>query len=160
MVANIGASALVGLIPFAGHFFRSRYRANLRNVKIIEIYLIKRGQRAVAEAAQPAAQPAPQEETRRETGGDVNLPADEKGDKQREGAGEISAEKPETANTSDGDKEKNTITDEDVKDKNTTAAPDSAADPEKVTHLRPPRNNLEYVQNRDSRFIEDIEDVS
>ena len=158
-MANIGASAIVGLIPFAGHFFRSRYRANLRNVKILEIYLVKRGRRAVAKAAQPAAQPAPQEETR-ETGGDVDLPTDEKGDKQQEGAGEVSAEKPETANASDGDKEKNAITDEDVKDKNTTAAPDSAADPEKVTHLRPPRNNLEYVQNRDSRFIEDIEDVS
>jgi len=165
MMANLGASALIGLVPFAGHLFRSRYRANLRNVRILEIYLIKRARRAAAKAAQSAAQSAaPQEETRTDTGGDgdANLPADEGVEEQREGAGEVFEEKPVAAITSDGDKEKNTTADEDehVKDKNTTAASDSAADPEKVTHLRPPRNNLEYVQNRDSRFIEDIEDVS
>lgn len=183
-MANLGASAIIGLVPFAGHLFRSRYRANLRNVRILEIYLIKRARRAAAKAAQQSAaqsaapqeetrgdtdgdtnlptqsgvqSAAPQEGTRRDTGGDANLPADENVNEQREGAGEVSEERPVAANTSVGD---NTTADEDVKDKNTTAASDSAADQEKVTHLRPPRNNLEYVQHRDSRFIEDIEDVS
>lgn len=157
MMANLAASAVIGLVPFAGHLFRSRYRANLRNVRILEIYLIKRGRRiAEADAARAAQTAAPEEETR-VTVGEDNLPAEEKVEERREGVQEVSVEKPVAGNTSDGDKEKekNTTTDVDEKDQNTTAAPDSA-DAEKATHLRPPRNNLEYVQHRDSRFIEDV----
>lgn len=157
-MANLAASALVGLIPFAGHLFRSRYRANLRNVRMLEIYFIKRGQRiAEADAARAAQTAAPEEETRMVTVGEDNLPAEEQVEEQREGAEKVSDENPGVGNTSDGDKEKekNTTTDVDDKDQNTTAAPDSA-DAEKATHLRPARNNLEYVQNRDSRFIEDV----
>lgn len=150
MILNLAISTTIGLMPGAGAILLASYRANVRNARLLENFLATRGERAAAKAAQSATS----EETKRDTSGD-----DIKDDGLQGRTGDVAEDKPAGAvSTSDGEKEKSPNTDQDDKDKNTTtAAPDSA----EVPRLRPARSNLEYFQNRDSRFIEDlIEDVS
>jgi hypothetical protein len=150
MILNLAISTTIGLMPGAGAILLASYRANVRNAGLLENFLAMRGERAAAKAAQSATS----EETKRDASGDGK----DKDDARQGKAGEVAEDKPAAgavSSTSDGEKEKSPNTDQDDKDKNTTAAaPDSA----QVRRLRPARSNLEYFQNRDSRFIEDIED--
>ena len=130
-------------MPGAGAILLASYRANVRNARLLENFLAMRGERAAAKAAQSATS----EETKRDASGDGN-----KDDGRPGKAAEVVEDKPAGA-VSTSEKEKSPNTDQDDKDKNTTAAaPDSA----EVPRLRPARSNLEYFQNRDSRFIEDV----
>lgn len=162
MILNLAISTTIGIMPGLGAILVAAYRANVRNARLLENFLAARGERA-GKAAKSAAS----EETRRGTTEDKDR--DKADDAMRQGeAGEIADENPGAArSTPDGekeqeqdkDKEKSRVTDGDEKDTNTTAAapePDDGANTDQRTYLRPARNNLEYVQNRDSRFIEDV----
>lgn len=139
-------------MPGFGAILVAAYRANVRNARLLENFLATRGERA-GKAAKSAAS----EETRRGTTEDKD---NDKGDDVREGK-EAEAVDEKSRSTPDGEKgkEKNEVTDGDEKDKNTTDAapdPDNGADSDQRTYLRPTRNTVEFVQHRDSRFIEDV----
>ena len=162
MILNLAISTTIGVLPGLGAILVAAYRANVRNARLLENFLAARGERAGK-----AAQSANSEETRR---GTAEYKEKEKDDDVRHGkSGEMSEEKPgATRSMPDGEKEKekekekeekSRVTDGDEKDKNTTAAvpdPDNGANDDHRRYLRPTRNTLEYVQNRDSRFIEDV----
>jgi hypothetical protein len=146
MILNLAISTSIGIVPGIGAIFVASYRANVRNARLLENFLAMRGERA-AKAAQPAT--SEEDETKKDTGGD------EEDDRRQGSAGEAAEDKPGAGSTSDGGAEKNTTTDQDDKGKNTIAAPDSA-DGDRRRYLRPPSSSLEFVQQRDSRFIEDV----
>jgi hypothetical protein len=157
MILNLAISTTIGILPGLGAILVAAYRANVRNARLLENFLAARGERA-SQAAQSAATTS--EETRR---GTTEEKYKDKDDDVRQGtSGETAQAKPGVAkSTPDGEKgkEKSTIAAGDEKDKNTTAAvpdPDKGANEEQRTYLRPTRNALEFVQNRDSRFIEDV----
>ena len=159
MILNLAISTLLGIPPGLGAILVAAYRANVRNARLLENFLAARGERA-AGAGKAAQSAANSEETRRGTTEEKN-----KDDVRQRKVGEIAEaeEKPgATRSTPNGekDKEKSRVTDGDEKDKNMTAAAvpdaDSGATSEQRTHLRPTRTTLEYVQNRGSRFIEDV----
>lgn len=154
MILNLAISATIGIMPGFGAILVAAYHANVRNARLLENFLATRGERS-GKAAKSAAS----EDTRRGTTEDKG---NDKGDDAREGKeAEVVDEKLSAArSTPDGEKEKekNEVTDGDEKDKNATdAAPDpDNADSDQRTYLRPTRNTLEFVQHRDSRFIEDV----
>lgn len=158
MILNLAISTTIGILPGLGAILVAAYRANVRNARLLENFLAARGERA-GRAAQSAAT---SEETRRGTTEEDKYK--DKGSGVRQGtSGETAEEKPPVARSTppggDKGKEKSTIADGDKEDKNTTAAgpgPDNGANEEQRTYLRPPRNTLELLQNRDSRFIEDV----
>jgi len=160
MILNLAISTTIGIMPGLGAILVAAYRANVRNARLLENFLAARGERA-GKVAKSAAS----EETRRGTTEDKDRDKDDDAMRQGE-AGEIADEKPGAARSNpDGEKEqekekeKSRVTDGDEKDTNTTAAapePDDGANTDQRTYLRPARNTLEYVQNRDSRFIEDV----
>jgi Domain of unknown function (DUF4112) len=158
MILNLAISTTIGIMPGLGAILVAAYRANVRNARLLENFLAARGERA-GKAAQSAAT---SEETRRGTTEEKDRDRD-RDDNVRQGkAREMTEEKPGAArSTPDGEKEKgkSKITEGDEKDKNTTAAvpdPDNGANEGQRTYLRPTRNTLEFVHNRDSRFIEDV----
>ncbi|KAI0279743.1 hypothetical protein BGY98DRAFT_967205 [Russula aff. rugulosa BPL654] len=158
MILNLAISTTIGIMPGLGAILVAAYRANVRNARLLENFLAARGERA-GKAAQSAAT---SEETRRGTTEEKDRDRD-RDDNVRQGkAREMTEEKPGAArSTPDGEKEKgkSKVTDGDEKDKNTTAAvpdPDNGANEGQRTYLRPTRNTLEFVHNRDSRFIEDV----
>jgi len=146
MIINLAISTTIGIMPGFGALLVAAYHANVRNARLLENFLATR--------AGKAAKSATSEDTRRGTTDDMG---DDKGDDVRQG--ETVDEKAGAArSTPDGEKEKEKteVTDGDKKDKNTT---DAAPDPDNTdqrTYLRPTRNTLEFVQHRDSRFIEDV----
>lgn len=159
MILNLVISAAIGIVPIVGDILLASYRANVRNARLLENFLAARGERAGK-----AAQSANSEETRRGTTEDKEK---DKDDDVRQGkAGEMAEEKSGAARSTppDGEKkekekEKSGITDGDEKDRDTTAPvpdPDNGENDDHRRYLRPTRNTLEYVQNRDSRFIEDV----
>lgn len=156
MILNLVISTIIGSPPGLGAILVAAYRANVRNARLLENFLAARGERAGK-----AAQSANSEETRRGTTEDKEK--DKDNDVRQGKAGETAEEKPGAARSTppDGEKEKekSRITDGDEKDKNTTAPvpdPDNGANDDHRRYLRPTRNALEFVQNRDSRFIEDV----
>jgi hypothetical protein len=155
MILNLAISTTIGVLPGLGAILVAAYRANVRNARLLENFLAARGERAGK-----AAQSANSEETRRGTTEDKEKVKD---DDVRQGkAAETAEEKPGTARcTPDGEKEKerSRITDGDEKDETTTPAvpdPDNGENSDQRRYLRPTHNTLEFVQNRDSRFIEDV----
>jgi hypothetical protein len=157
MIFNLAISTTIGILPGLGAILVAAYRANVRNARLLENFLAARGERAGK-----AAQSANSEETRRGTTEDKDKDKEE--DVRQGTSGETAKEKPDAAmSTPDGEKEKekSRITDGDEKDKNTTAAlpdpdPENGENGDQRRYLRPTRNTLEFVQNRDSRFIEDV----
>jgi hypothetical protein len=155
MILNLLISTIIGSPPGLGAILVAAYRANVRNARLLENFLAARGERAGK-----AAQSANSEETRRGTTEDKERDRDD--DARQRKAGEMAEEKSGAArSTPEGEKEKekSRITDGDEKEKNTTAAvpdPDNGENADHRRYLRPTRNTLEYVQNRDSRFIEDV----
>lgn len=156
MILNLAISTTIGILPGLGAILVAAYRANMRNARLLENFLAARGERA-GKAAKSAVT---SEETRR---GTTEEKVRDNDDSVRQGkSGEMSEEKPGAArSTPDGEREKATATDGDEKEKNTAAAvpdPDNGTsdDQPERRYLRPTRNTLEYVQNRDSRFIEDV----
>jgi hypothetical protein len=159
MIFNLAISTTVGILPGLGAIFVAAYRANVRNARLLEKFLAARGERAAGKAAQSAAN---SEETR---GGTTEYKEKYKDDDVRqEKVREVTEEKPGPArSTPDGEnekgKEKSRIMDGDEKDKDTNAVvpdPDSGANDDHRRYLRPTRDTLEFVQHRDSRFIEDV----
>jgi len=157
MIFNLAVSTTIGIVPGLGAILVAAYRANVRNARLLENFLAAR-----VERAGKAAQSVTSEQTRR---GTTEYRDKGKGDCERQGkTGEMAEEKPSAAKSTldgEGEKEKekeSTITDGDEKDKNATAAPDPdiTAEGDQRRYLRPTRDTLEYVQNRDSRFIEDV----
>jgi hypothetical protein len=162
MIINLAISTTIGILPGLGAILVAAYRANVRNARLLENFLAARGERAAGRAAQSAVT---SEETRRGTAEYKDKDKDD--DVRQEKVGEVAEEKPGAArSTPDGEKEKSTDggekeknTDGDEKDKNTTAAvpdPDNGTNDDHRRYLRPTRNTLEFVQHRDSRFIEDV----
>ena len=155
MILNLVISTIIGSPPGLGAILVAAYRANVRNARLLENFLAARGERAGN-----AAQSANSEETRRGTTEDKERDKDE--DVRQGKAGEMAKEKQgATRSTPDGEKEKekekSRITDGDEKEKNAAVPdPDNGENDDHRRYLRPTRNNLEYVQNRDSRFIEDV----
>lgn len=148
MILNLAISTTIGILPGLGAILVAAYRANARNARLLENFLAARGERAGK-----AAQSANSEETRRGTTEDKEKNKDD--DVPRRKAGEMAEEKPGAArNTADGEKEKSRITDGD--EKAAVPDPDNGENGDQRRYLRPTRNTLELVQNRDSRFIEDV----
>jgi len=169
MILNLAISTILGSPPGLGAILVAAYRANVRNARLLENFLAARGERAGK-----AAQSANSEETRRGT--TEGKEKDKDGDVRQGKTGEMAEEKPGAArSTPDGEKEqekekekekenekekeKSRISDEDEKDKNTTVAvpgPDNGENCDQRRYLRPTRDTSELVQNRGSRFIEDV----
>jgi hypothetical protein len=144
MILNLAISTSIGIVPGIGAVFLASYRANVRNAGLLEKFLAMRGERA-AKAAQSAT--SEEEETKKDSGGDDR-------DCEPQGTvGEVSGDKPGSGSNLDGEKE-NTTSGEDDKEKNTIVASDSAGVQRR--YLRPQSGSLEFVQQRDSRFIEDV----
>ncbi|KAF8501712.1 hypothetical protein F5888DRAFT_1674694 [Russula emetica] len=159
MILNLAISTTIGILPGLGAILVAAHRANVRNARLLENFLAARGERA-----NKALQSATSEETRRGTTEYKDREKDKDDDVRQGKAGEMAEEKPGTARSTpdrekEKGKEKSTITDRDEKDKNTTAVvpdPDNGENGAQRRYLRPTRNTLELVQNRDSRFIEDV----
>jgi hypothetical protein len=150
MILNLAISTTIGILPGLGAILVAAYRANVRNARLLENFLAARGERAGK-----AAQSANSEETRRGTTEDNKKEKDD--DVPRRKAGEMASEKPGAArSTPDGEKEKekSRITDRD--EKAAVPDPDNGENGGQRRYLRPTSNTLELVQNRDSRFIEDV----
>jgi Domain of unknown function (DUF4112) len=179
MILNLAISTTIGVLPGLGAILVAAYRANVRNARLLENFLAARGERAGK-----APQSANSEETRRGTTEDKDRERDKDNDVRQEKAGEMVEEKAGAArstpdeekekgkaremaeekqaaasarSTPDGEKSKDT--DGDEKDENMTGTvpdPDNGENGDHRRYLRPVRSTLEYVQNRDSRFIEDV----
>lgn len=152
MILNLAISTTIGILPGLGAILVAAYRANVRNARLLENFLAARGERAGK-----AAQSANSEETRRGTTEDKEKEKDD--DVPRRKAGEMAEKKPGAArSTPDGEKEKekekSRITDRD--EKASVPDPDNGEHGGQRRYLRPTSNTLELVQNRDSRFIEDV----
>jgi hypothetical protein len=150
MILNLAISTTIGILPGLGAILVAAYRANVRNARLLENFLAARGERAGK-----AAQSANSEETRRGTTEDKEKEKDD--DVPRRKAGEMAEKKPGAArSTPDGEKEKekSRITDRD--EKAAVPDPDNGENGGQRRYLRPTSNTLELVQNRDSRFIEDV----
>jgi hypothetical protein len=165
MILNLAISAAIGIVPILGDILLASYRANVRNARLLENFLHLRGERVAKGGARALSE-------KNNAGADGD-----EGEGQRGAAGgRITEDKtPEetvmspvslsqqgaAARSSDG--EKTTLvpdsTEGDDKDKGATAAalvPDHAEGDNIVPTPRPPRNALELLQHRNSRFIEDV----
>jgi hypothetical protein len=155
MIFNLAISTTIGVLPGLGTIFVAAFRANMRNARLLENFLAARGERA-GKAAQSATS---EETTRRGTTEDKDKDKPEDDDVRQGKAGEMAEEKPgATRCTPDGEKEKekSRVADGDEKDENTTPAVPDPDNGDQRRYLRPTRSTLELVQNRDSRFIEDV----
>ncbi len=163
MILNLAISTTLGIVPGLGAILLAAYHANVRNARLLENVLAAR-----SEHAGKAAQSANSDETKKDAAAtitdDKDRDRDDDGPQGKAGEMSMSEQKPGAVRrTPDGEKEKEksgTTDEEDEKDKNTTTAPpepDSAeGDQPRLQYLRPARNTAEYVQHRDSRFIEDV----
>jgi len=165
MMLNLAISAAIGIVPILGDILLASYRANVRNARLLENFLHLRGERIAKGGARTLSEKS-------------NAVADGDEGEGRRGAvgGRITEDKtPEetvmspvsllqqgaAARSSDG--EKTTLvpdsTEGDDKDKSAAAAapvPDHVDSDDMVPTPRPPRNALELLQHRNSRFIEDV----
>jgi hypothetical protein len=141
MLLNLVVSASIGLVPGIGDILLASFRANVRNAKLLENFLVMRGERA-GKATQAA--------TLQEKRGDESRGAERSAEDDPPAPPEMALVSPSQSgvvSASDGDKEK-----EKEKEKcTTTASPDAGI-------ILRPRNtlSLEGVLHRDSRFIEDV----
>ncbi|KAH9959613.1 hypothetical protein BC827DRAFT_493975 [Russula dissimulans] len=131
MMLNLAISASIGLVPGIGDILLAAYRANLRNARLLEKFLLLRGERAAANTVQTTA-----DEEKRAGGGGVGQVA---AGGSKNGAASLSGAGGE------GEKSPSVV-----------PGSEDGGDTGQIRVLpRPARHTLEVVQ-RDSRFIEDV----
>ncbi|KAH9959609.1 hypothetical protein BC827DRAFT_1268673 [Russula dissimulans] len=131
MMLNLAISASIGLVPGIGDILLAAYRANLRNARLLEKFLLLRGERAAASTVQTTA-----DEEKRAGGGGVGRLA---AGGSKNGAASLSGAGGE------GEKSPSVV-----------PGSEDGGDTGQIRVLpRPARHTLEVVQ-RDSRFIEDV----
>jgi len=138
MILNLAISAAIGIVPILGDILLASYRANVR---LLENFLHLRGERVAKGGARALSEKN-------------NAGAD--GD---EGEGLRGAVGGRLMEDNTPEETVPDSTEGDDKDKGATAAalvPDHAEDDNMVPTPRPPRNALELLQHRNSRFIEDV----
>jgi hypothetical protein len=168
MILNLAISAAIGIVPIVGDILLASYRANVRNARLLENFLHLRGERvakggahALSEKNNASADGDEGEGQRGAAGGRIT--EDNGSEKMMMSHAPLSQQGTvaEAARSSDG--EKTTLvpdsTEGDDKDKGVAtpaSVPDNADGENLVPTPRPPRSVLEFLQHRDSRFIEDV----
>jgi len=186
MILNLAISAAIGIVPIIGDILLASYRANVRNARLLENFLLLRGERVAKGGSRTA--PATSEKGPRNSN-DPGVDGDEGDTEEARGTGRIeednagvllekqrpdaaSLSQPGAGGASSSECEKTALVLDDAdsaegdhaKDKDKSAdvgpVPDGPSEGEGEgarIQLRPPRNPLEsFVQHRDSRFIEDV----
>lgn len=185
MILNLAISTAIGIVPFIGDILLASYRANVRNARLLENFLLLRAERIAKGGSRTA--PATSENETRESN-DPGVDDDEGDTEEARGTGRIEEargtgrieednagalsekERPDAASlsqpgaggASSSECERTALVLDDA-DKDNSAdvgpVPDGPSEGEGARNqLRPPRNALEIVQvqHRDSRFIEDV----
>jgi len=136
MILNLAISTSIGLVPGIGDILLAAYRANVRNARLLEKFLLLRGERAAAKAVQQTT--ADQEKHPGGAGvGEVS-----------EGSNGVEVAAASLPGAASGEAEKSPTV--------VPGSEDGGDDKDQIRVLpRPPRHTLEVVQ-RDSRFIEDV----
>jgi hypothetical protein len=139
MILNLVVSASIGLVPGIGDILLASFRANVRNAKLLENFLVVRGERA-GKATQTATLQEKRDDCDESRGAERSAEDDPPAPPEM---ALVSPSQSGVVSASDGDKEKEKCT--------TTASPDAGI-------MLRPRNtlSLEGVLHRDSRFIEDV----
>ena len=171
MILNLAISAAIGIVPIIGDVLIASYRANVRNARLLENFLLLRGER-VAKGVSRAA-PAISEKGGPKNNTDPGVDGDEGDSEEARGTDKARAlpdaaslSQPGAGGASSSECEKTALVldgadGDHEKDKSASASvspvPEGTSEGEGVrVQLRPPRNPLELVQQRDSRFIEDV----
>lgn len=175
MILNLAISTAIGIVPIIGDLLIASYRANVRNARLLENFLRLRGEHVAKGGSRTApaiSEKGPKNNNDPRVDGDEGDSEEARGtdnakallEKQRSDAASLSQPGEGGASSSgcektalvvdgaEGEREKD-------KDKsaNVASVPDGSSESEGVrVQLRPPRNPLEFVQHRDSRFIEDV----
>jgi len=169
MILNLAISAAIGIVPIVGDILLASYRANVRNARLLENFLHLRGERiakggarALSEKNNAGADGDEGEGQRGAAGGRIT--EDNGSEKMMMSQAPLSQQGAvaEAARSSDGEKTTlvpDSTEGDDDKDKGVATpapVPDNADGDNMVPIPRPPRNVLEFLQHRDSRFIEDV----
>jgi len=160
MILNLAISAAIGIVPILGDVLLASYRANVRNARLLENFLRLRGERLTKGGARPATEEKNNDNDEDRVGGSRGAGGftEDEASALPDIPPPVSLSQPgATASIVDG--EKTTLVPDSVeggdRDTGDTPVPDSGGD-DGATFLRPPRSPLEFVQHRDSRFIEDV----
>jgi hypothetical protein len=181
MILNLAISAAIGIVPIIGDVLLASYRANIRNARLLENFLSLRGERVSTGGTRTSALATSEKETEKDkSDGDAAANADADTDADQGAAGgRITVEDDDDATAlpekmppaslmqpavgaaaSTSDCGKTTLVPDSVegddKGKSAMPVPDSVDADDQARFLRPARNPLEFVQHRDSRFIEDV----
>jgi hypothetical protein len=185
MILNLAISAAIGVVPIIGDILLASYRANVRNARLLENFLLLRGERAAKSSSRSAPATSEKglrnsddpgvdgdEDDTKEARGTGRIEEDNAGalsEKQRPNAASLSLPGAGGASSSEGEKTAlvldiaDSAEGDQEKDKDrgadVGAVPDGPREGEgaSVQQLRPSRNPLEIGgQQRDSRFIEDV----
>lgn len=184
MILNLAISTAIGIVPIIGDLLLATYSVNVRNARLLENFLLLRGER-VAKGCASRTGPAAISEKEPKNNDLPGVDGDEGDSEEARGTGRstvtednarallekqppdaASLSQPGAGGASSTECEKTALVVDGAeggdreKDKGADVAlvPDGASGGEGVrTQLRPPRNPLEFVQpHRDSRFIEDV----
>jgi hypothetical protein len=171
MLLNLAISAVIGIVPIVGDVILASYRVNVRNARLLENFLLLRSERVAKDGGIGARALS----EKNHGGADGDEGEGQRGAAERWITKDKAPEKTivsptslsqpgaavDAARSSDGDK--TTLvpsTEGDDKDKGVAAAapvPDDADGSTMIPIPRPPpRNALDLLQHRDSRFIEDV----
>ena len=168
MILNLAISAAIGIVPILGDVLIASYRANVRNARLLENFLLLRSERVAKGGSRTApaiSEKGPKNNKGPGVDGDEGDSEEARGtDKARALPDTASLSQPGAGGASSSECEKTALVLDEAdgdheKDKSADVAPvpEGASEGEGArVQLRPPRNPLEFVQQRDSRFIEDV----
>jgi hypothetical protein len=161
MILNLAISAAIGIVPILGDVLLASYRANVRNARLLENFLRLRGERLTKGGARPATSEKNNDNDEDRVGGSRGAGGltEDQASALPDRPPSVSLSQPgATPSSVDGEKTSpvpDSVVEGGDRDREDTPVPDSGEGDDGAAFLRPPRSPLEFVQHRDSRFIED-----